>query len=70
MASVFTLDGVKYFLFKLINNEIKAVTKHSPNENSRAGKIITTITLLIEYVKSSNPKLLEIVESNIDSLYN
>ena len=67
-GSVITLDGVKYYLSQKIDNGINTVTKHSPNINSRSGKIISLFTSLINYTKSSSTKDLEAISGYIDNL--
>jgi hypothetical protein len=63
----FVLDGVKYKISKIIGEYRIDVTKHSPEEDSRTGRIVHLLETVAELTKSN---LGEDVERKIDSLLN
>jgi hypothetical protein len=57
-AGRWVIDGVVYSLSKRTEAGIKAVTKHSPTETSRSGKIICLMEKLASYTKNNKQETL------------
>ena len=64
-AGGFTLDGVVYRLSKLFNGVQKTVSKHSPNETSKSGKIIDIMKELIDNFGNIDNKILLNISTKI-----
>ena len=67
-ATVWVLDGVIYSLTKKINGTCKTVIKNSPDENSKSGKVIAILELLIANLLAPTDKTISNPEILIDEL--
>jgi hypothetical protein len=62
------IDGVKYFLSRKVNDTIQTVSKHSPDENSFTGKILSLMTALAAYAKAEDEDRLNEVNDLLEDL--
>ncbi|MGN6437616.1 MAG: hypothetical protein ACTHMM_13840 [Agriterribacter sp.] len=67
-ANSFTLDGVVYMLSKLYTEGQRIVTKHSPSETSKSGKIIEIMQQLIDNIGRLDEATLLNIETKISAL--
>lgn len=64
------LDGVIYNLSKNTNNKLVTVTKHSPDPNSKSGKIIAIMEEIVRNIEQLNDELLARLKTEINNLLN
>ena len=69
-TQVFVLDGTVYRLSSILNGAQKIVSKHSPDENSRSGKVIAIMEQLIENINNMDDAAHLSIKKMIDALEN
>jgi hypothetical protein len=62
------LDGVGYYLAKVIEGKRKIVFKNSPMENSKSMKVITIIDSIIEIARSEKQQLNNNLASQVEEI--
>ena len=67
-AKGFTLDGVKYWLSNRYSDGQRVVSKHSPDETSKSGKIIEIMQTLIDNIEDLNHSTLVSLEAKIKDI--
>ena len=64
----FVLDGINYKLSKMIAGKQKIVSKHSPKGDSKSGKIIAVMGLLVENINNLDNALLRSIEAKVNEI--
>ncbi|MEI6950785.1 hypothetical protein V9K67_26620 [Paraflavisolibacter sp. H34] len=67
-SKFFTLDGVVYVISKVSDGKVRSVFKHSPDEDSKSGELISIMEQLSDNIHALNAIILKDIEVKIDEL--